>query len=70
MQQSRAWSLFESIANVVIGVGVAFTMQLFFFWVYSIPVSLNTNLQLTFWFTIVSLVRSYVIRRLFEGFRK
>lgn len=67
MQQSRIGSLIEAAMNVVIGFGVALASQLVVFPMVGIQVSLTTNLEIGAWFTLISLVRSYVIRRWFNA---
>jgi len=64
--QSRLHSFFESCANIALGYGVALAAQLFIFPLYDIHISLSTNLWIGFWFTLVSLARSYCLRRLFN----
>lgn len=65
--QSRRYSFFESLTNIAIGYFVALLSQLVIFPQFGINVSLETNLLIGAWFTLVSLVRSYVIRRYFNG---
>lgn len=67
MNQTRIGSLIESLVNIVIGYWVALVSQLAIFPVFDIHVSLSTNLWIGAWFTVVSLVRSYVIRRWFNA---
>ena len=67
MQQSRRVSLVESVLNVAIGYGVALLSQLLLFPVFDIHVALSTNLAIGAWFTLISVVRSYTIRRLFNN---
>jgi hypothetical protein len=69
MSQSRVQSLIESITNVAIGYGVALASQLVIFPLYGVHLSLQDNLAIGLWFTAVSIARSYVIRRWFNGFR-
>lgn len=64
--QSKLGSAIESIANVLVGVIVAFVSQLVIFKAYGIEVSMSTNIQMTGYFTLISLVRSYALRRLFN----
>ena len=66
MIQSRTMSAVESVANVLIGYGIALTTQVVVFGLLEIPVSLEQNLWIGGIFTAVSLVRSYVVRRLFN----
>mgnify|MGYP003965819491 FL=1 len=63
--QSRWHSVVESLTNVAIGYGVALASQLLIFPFYDIDISLQDNIAIGVWFTLISLVRSYVIRRYF-----
>lgn len=67
MTQSKIKSLIESAVNSFIGIIVAIISQLLIFPLYDIHVSFFTNIKITFWFTIISIIRSYIIRRLFNG---
>ncbi len=67
MAQSRAISLVEAIGNVVAGYGVAVGVQLLIFPVFGLAVSFGDNLKIGGIFTAVSILRSYLIRRLFNG---
>jgi membrane protein implicated in regulation of membrane protease activity len=67
MNQSRTASLIESVFNVVIGYGVALASQLAIFPMFGIHLPLSDNLAIGVWFTIISLVRSYAIRRWFNA---
>ena len=67
MNQSKLESLLESVVNVLIGYFVALLSQLIVFPMFGIDVPITTNLIIGFWFTLVSLVRSYVIRRWFNA---
>ena len=69
MKQSRWMSLVESIANVVVGYGVAVATQMLVFPLFGLHASLNQNLLIGLVFTGVSLVRSYFLRRVFETLR-
>ena len=67
MQQTRLCSLIESLMNIAIGYGVALLSQIAIFPLFGIHVPLTTNLWIGAWFTAISLVRSYVIRRWFNA---
>ena len=56
----------ESVANVVIGYGIALATQVVVFDALQISVSLEQNLWIGVVFTVVSLVRSYLLRRFFN----
>ena len=66
MAQSRMGSLVESIANVVIGYGVAVGAQVAIFPLFGVNLPLQDNMLIGVLFTLVSLVRSYCLRRLFR----
>ena len=70
MSRSRAMSLIEATANVVVGYLLAVLMQLVVFPLFGIEVSLLGNFALGAFFTAASLVRSYALRRLFEALRE
>jgi hypothetical protein len=69
MKQSRRMSLVESLANVAIGYGVAVLTQIVVFPFFGLHVSLADNLVMGAVFTIVSIARSFTLRRVFEEFR-
>lgn len=64
--QPRRWSLVEAIANVAIGYGVAFLSQLVVFPMFNIHISVRENLIIGAIFTVISIVRSYFVRRAFN----
>lgn len=67
--QSRRMSLVESLANVAIGYGVAVTAQVLVFPLFGLHATLGENLAIGGIFTVVSIVRSYCLRRVFERLR-
>lgn len=69
MKQSRRMSLVESLANVAVGYGVAVLTQIAVFPFFGLHVSLADNLVMGAVFTIVSIARSFTLRRVFEEFR-
>ena len=69
MRQSRVMSLVESMANVVVGYAVAVVTQILIFPAFGLQTTLAQNLKMGAVFTIVSLGRSYALRRFFERFR-
>lgn len=64
--QSRRQSLVESLANIAIGYVVALISQIVIFSMMGIYVPLGDNLLIGAYFTAVSLVRSYLVRRWFN----
>ncbi|MEQ9636561.1 MAG: hypothetical protein RLW68_10835 [Devosia marina] len=69
MNQSRTMSLVESLANVVVGYGVAVVTQILIFPKFGLHTTLSQNLQMGAVFTIVSIARSFALRRMFEALR-
>jgi len=67
MKQSRAMSLVEATANVVVGYGVAVLTQLLVFPLFGLHTTLAENLMIGAIFTVVSIARSFALRRLFEA---
>ena len=65
--QSRFMSLVESVANVFVGYGVAVVTQILIFPIFGLHTTLTQNLKMGAVFTVVSIARSYVLRRLFEA---
>jgi hypothetical protein len=69
VKQSRAMSLVEATANVVVGFGVAVLAQIAVFPLFGLDVSFADNLLIGAIFTVISIARSYVLRRVFEALR-
>ncbi len=69
MKQSRLMSLAEAIANVVVGYGIAVITQILIFPVFGLHTTLMQNLKMGAVFTVVSIARSFALRRLFEALR-
>jgi len=70
MSQSRRMSLIEAVANVAVGYGVAVLAQIAAFPLFGIHASLPDNLLIGLVFTVVSLARSYALRRVFNAIRE
>ena len=66
MAQTRLGSLVESIANVVVGYWVAVGAQVAIFPLFGVHLPLQQNMAIGGLFTVVSLVRSCCLRRLFR----
>ncbi len=69
MKQSRLMSLVESLANVLVGYGVAVVTQVLVFPLFGLAVTVTENLLIGLIVTVVSIVRSYALRRSFEALR-
>jgi len=66
MNQSKLGSLIETCANTAIGFVLSYCLGLIVFKAYGLQVSAALNLQITLWFTVLSIARGYVIRRFFN----
>lgn len=69
MTQSRRMSLIEAITNVALGYVLAVFTQIIVFPWFGLHTSLGDNLALSAVFVGISLLRSYVLRRLFARLR-
>lgn len=63
-------SMVETITNVAIGLVVSFLSQVVVFKYYDIHISLAQNLELTLYFTVVSVIRGFALRRFFNSIRR
>ena len=63
-------SLVEAVANVLVGYGIAVATQAMVFPLFGLQASIEDNLLIGAIFTIVSIVRGFALRRLFEALRR
>ena len=68
--QTRIQSMIESFINVLIGYMVAIGSQILIFPMFGIHVQPRTNILIGLWFTGISIVRSYLVRRFFNFIHK
>lgn len=68
--QSKKFSLIEAITNTATGFLLSLGIQLMIYPLLGIPVTISQNLLITSVFTIASILRGYLIRRLFEKQKK
>lgn len=64
--QSKKLSIIEAVSNTVIGLLTSFIIQLIIYPFLNIEVSINQNIFITFVFFIASIIRGYIVRRLFN----
>lgn len=69
MSQTRTGSFVESCANIAVGIGVGWIANVVILPFYSCAVSPQKALEISLLFTVISLVRSYILRRWFNGLR-
>ena len=64
--QSKLMSLIESLTNVAIGMVVSFFGQIVVSHWYNLPLNVTQNMQIVLFFTVLSVLRSFVVRRWFN----
>lgn len=64
--QSRRSSFIEALTNTVVGYLLNLVVQLIVYPLYGATFTLEQNLSIGLIFLVVSLVRSYVLRRIFN----
>lgn len=69
MSQSKRMSMVEAVVNTAIGLVVAMVATAAICKVYGIPMSWDNNFIITFWMTVLSVLRSYVLRRFFNWWK-
>lgn len=66
--QSRVDSFMEALTNTVIGLLVSTVANMTLTpWVMGRPISMSENVLLSLGFTVISIGRSYILRRTFNG---
>jgi hypothetical protein len=68
--QKRKQSLTEAITNTLAGFVISFLIQLLIYPIMDIEVHFTQNIIITLVFTVASIFRGYVLRRLFNKFYK
>lgn len=66
-RQSRRASLVEAVVNTAAGFVFSFAIQKILNHAYDVEMSNSTAAWFVFWFTVASIARSYVIRRLWTN---
>ena len=65
--QTRWMSLAESLTNIAVGYALAVLTQIAVFPIFGLQASLGENLLIGGIFTLISLLRSFVLRRVFNA---
>jgi len=66
MTQSTFMSFAEAAVSNLFGIALSVLVQMVVFSVYDIEVSLIDNLSIVLIFTVVSIIRTFIFRRLFN----
>ena len=64
--QTKTQSAIEVIAGTVIGFGIALLAQIFIMELYEIKSTFPQDLAITYFFTGISILRGYAVRRAFN----
>lgn len=64
--QTKKQSLIESLSNVAVGFLIALATQIIIYPLMGVQLSMSVNVLATSIFTVVSIVRSYCVRRMFN----
>jgi hypothetical protein len=66
MQQTKLSSGLETAANIVIGFSLNYLLNLLIFPLFSLNISLRNNFLMGLIYTVISVIRSYGLRRYFN----
>jgi hypothetical protein len=69
MAQTKIGSLAEAWANIAVGFSINYCANLLIFPLFRLRISPGKNFLLGLIYTVISLVRSYVLRRWFNGLK-
>lgn len=58
------------MTNVVAGLVISFLSQIVIFKIYNVALSTQQNVEITLYFTIISILRNYALRRFFNSIRR
>lgn len=68
MAQSHKMSAVEALTSTLVGLLYAYSLNLLIAKAYGFPMTSRYSAILTFWMTVASIARTYVMRRVFEWF--
>lgn len=69
MSQSRLGSIAEAGANIAVGFTINYVANMCIFPIFGMHISPGNNFLLGLIYTVISLVRSFVLRRYFNGLK-
>lgn len=67
MKQSKIMSLLESVINIAVGFGISLAAQIYFLPLLGVQISLSQNVTFALIMTVISIARSFALRRVFEA---
>ena len=68
--QRKKQSLIESLTSTMIGIIIGIVLNLTILPIFGYPVSVVDSLWISLIFTVISVVRSYAVRRIFNSKEK
>lgn len=66
MKQGRMGSFIEQLVSTIIGFFIALVSQMIIFPAFGIYADTGTHFEIVAWFTLISIIRGYLIRRYFN----
>jgi len=69
-EQNKKWTGFESLVNTIAGITVSFFTQILIFPFFGINIPVKTNFSICAIFFCVSLVKNFIVRRVFNYIHK
>lgn len=69
MKQSHTMSIIESITNISVGYLVSVVAAIIILPMFGFAITWGDSFIISIFFTVVSIVRSYMLRRIFEHIR-
>ncbi len=67
MNQTRLGSLIETMVNIIIGFSINWTANMLIFPLFGFHISPGANFVLGLIYTVISVIRSYCVRRWFNA---
>jgi hypothetical protein len=67
LTQSKIDSALEALTNIFVGFSINVTANILIFPIFGWSISISQNLMLGGCYTMISLIRSYALRRAFDG---
>lgn len=67
LRQSKIGSFIEACANTMVGYLIALVCMRIIMWAYDFPMGTRETSIVVFWMTIVSVLRGYAIRRMWNS---
>ena len=68
MSQTKKGSIMEAITNILIGITVGFLSNIFVLPMFGYPVTITDGIQISLVFTVISFIRSYAVRRIYNKY--